>query len=311
MTDRLAGVRRDPGLLKRTLAWSNEESAAVPAFGVVRLDSFNDTTGMYGAKKYDGTSLLVYTNGPAAVAQGGKGGSLDWSESRRVLVSSDVTFGTEVGPVDDSWEMTPSGSGFVVFSNRDGVTGTAAVIKLGGGGSTNIFHGRVHESHGKGYYTVELRSWSGSTPDCEGDPNCTPCRQVTGSLSTSVDDICGEITLPEPLMQTSEISPPVFVLAYHRASYYVPLLVDTDCILADLGDSNPISDALSGLSSSGGGYGDEPVYQILDGVQTHTVQYKDTYECCGTGEDVLTKRTAIIFAALVCDEVICNPCNGA
>lgn len=179
------------------------------------------------------------------------------------------------------------------------------------GGALQVYHGKIHESHGQGYYTVELRSWSGQTPDCDSDPNCTPCRQMTGSLSTSVDDVCGDIVLPELVSQTVETTPAVYVLAYHRASQYVPLIIGSECVMIDMGDSNPIANTLSGLSASVSGYDDEPVFQIIDGIQEHTVQYKDTYECCGTGEDVLTKRTAIIFAALVCDEVICNPCNGA
>jgi hypothetical protein len=182
------------------------------------------------------------------------------------------------------------------------------------GGGSFVSRGIVNESHGKGYYTVELAGWGGRTPRCfesvtsitDEEQDCDPCQQMVGFSTNSLDDNCGDITLPEFNAQHVELVTKAYVLAYDPASTLVPLRVGSDCLLVDLGDSNPVNDS-NGMSGSS--MEEEPVYQIIRGHQTHTVQYVDTYGCCGTGEDVLISRKAIIFAAVECDVAICNPCS--
>lgn len=184
----------------------------------------------------------------------------------------------------------------------------------GGGGEGTVLLGLVSESHGKGYYTVEIAGWGGSTPTCfestanqsEEEEDCDPCQQMVGVSTNSLDDNCDDLTLPTFNPQHVGLENKAFVLAYDPASTLVPLQVGSDCTLIDLGHSNPVSDS-SGISGSS--MEEEPVYQILRGYQNHTVQYIDTYECCGTGEEVLVSRKAIIFAALECDVAICDECG--
>lgn len=129
MTDRHSAPQRSPSNIKHTLQWQNGAGESIPAFGVIRLTAYNNTTGQYTAEKHNGTASLTFVNGASPVANGAYGGSMDWSASRLALVASGVTLGQEVGPVDDSYIMSSAGTGFVVFSNRDATSGTAAVIR--------------------------------------------------------------------------------------------------------------------------------------------------------------------------------------
>lgn len=289
-----------PRDLSDRIQWLNSSGETVPAYGVVRLFSYDDATNQFQADKPDGSSGVYYPNGGVSTVGDEYSASPLWNLPRRCLVDSlSYNVGDTVGPVSGQWGMGSAGSGFKIFRppNADKV----AVVQMeGNGGSGGGIHGIVSESHSKGYYTVELAEWAGVTPDCE-ITECSPCGQATGSQSTSADDSCADIVLPDFDQQL--VGTGVFVLAYHRASVLVPLQVGSDCLMMDLGDSN----STGSVSGSSGG-GDEPVYQIIDGFQAHTVQYVDTYGCCGTGEDVLISRKAIIFAALECDVAICDPC---
>jgi len=166
-----------------------------------------------------------------------------------------------------------------------------------GGGLVSLIHGIVNADLTRGYYTIEIADWSGSTPVTDEVPDI--CLQATGSLSTSGDDNCADITLPAFESQLTETA--VYVLAYDPGSVLVPLEIGTDCVLGNMGDEN----ALGSASESSAVY--EPVYQILRGYQTHTTEYRERWECCN-GVDTLVGKTAITFAAKVCDEAICAEC---
>jgi hypothetical protein len=161
-----------------------------------------------------------------------------------------------------------------------------------------IIRGIVSESLGKGYYTIELAEWAGVTPVDVEDP----CDQATGSLSTSGDDSCEDIILPDFEPQHTGIG--VYVLAYDPRSVLVPLEIGSDCYLANLGSEN----------SSGSGSGEssptdtEPVFAILNGYQTHTVAYDKEYICCDDGSWKLISKRAYIFAAKVCEPAECDVC---
>lgn len=297
-----------PRDLSDRVQWLNSSGEAVPAYGVVRLFSYDDAANQFQADKPDGSNGIYYANGGVSTSANTYSASALWNLPRRCLVDSlSYDVGDTVGPVAGEWDMSSAGSGFKVLRppNADKV---AVVQMIGGGagaGVANAFHGIVSESHGKGYYTVEFAEWAGITPDCEID-TCDPCKQMTGSTSMSTDDNCGEMTLPD--FDRQLVGTGVFVLAYHRASVLVPLDVGSDCLMMDLGDSNSTLSASETSSASSGG--DEPVYQIVDGYQKHLVKYEDTYGCCNTGEDILISRKAIIFAGIECDVAICNPCTG-
>jgi hypothetical protein len=158
-------------------------------------------------------------------------------------------------------------------------------------GTINLQYGIVNADETRGYYTIEIAEWAGTTP-IEGEvPDF--CGQATGSSSGSGDDSCADILLPEFESQLTGTG--VYVLAYDPESVLVPLEIGSDCILADLGSENAMESST------------EPVFQILRGYQTHTTEYKERWECCG-GVDTLVARTAITFAAKVCQEAICDPC---
>jgi hypothetical protein len=298
---------RAPRDLSDKVQWLNSSGEEVPAYGVVKLFSYDPETNQFQADKPDGGEGVYYANTNVSIPGNLYSASFMWNLPRRCLVEDEgYGVGEVVGPVSNKWGMSTSGSGFRILRppNADKI----AVVQKeggGGGGAVNAFHGIVSESHGKGYYTVELAEWAGVTPDCEID-TCDPCKQMTGSTSMSTDDNCGEMTLPEFDRQT--VGTGAFVLAYHRASVLVPLEVGSDCFMIDVGDSNSTLSASETSSASSGG--DEPVYQIVDGYQKHLVKYEDTYDCCNTGEDILVSRKAIIFAAVECDVAICNPCTG-
>jgi len=294
MTDRSAAPSRGGSNLSDTAKWLNISGATVPAYGVVQFKN-NFASGYNQASKPDGRTGVYYANGPVDIADGGHGESLIWNHARLVLIEGSPTVGTVVGPTEDSWQMSESGKGFIVLHQPVG--GVGAVVQLGGGNS-NVLHGIVSEVHERGYYTIELAEWDGTTP-VNGETD-DPCEQMTGSFSGSIDDNCSDITLPEFTSQLSGLGE--YVLAYDPESYFVPLVVGSDVKLVDMGDENP----LGSQSESSGTF--EPVYQILRGFQNHVVEYKDKKDCCN-GIWTLLSRKAIIFAAKVCDVAVCTVCE--
>ena len=136
--DRFAGPARSPFNLSSIMKWKNTSGESIPAYACVKLDSYDVAGDFFNAIKPDGTGDLHFVNGPVAVAVNKYGGSQLWNQSRIGLTSS-VTFGAVVGPVADSWEMDPSGSGFVVFSTP--ASGSAAILQVGGvgGGGQRIW----------------------------------------------------------------------------------------------------------------------------------------------------------------------------
>lgn len=169
-------------------------------------------------------------------------------------------------------------------------------------------HGIVRSSDGCGYYTVELGTWSGNLntsgtgigSDSSGiDRNCDICYDVVNEGTAD----CA-VTLSYPSCPVTGIGE--YVRAYHRASVLVPLVVGSACMLTGQGGDDP-----SSSTDSSGAI--EDVWHILDGLQEHTVQYKDTESCCtGEGETgvyTILTRTPIIFAAKVCAPINCGSCS--
>lgn len=178
--------------------------------------------------------------------------------------------------------------------------------------STSVFrHGIVSENLGCGYYTVQMAVWVGSLDNVSAytgsavssgdDTNCDVCYDVSGRGT----DSCG-ITLHYPPLQvagTGEV-----VTAYHRASSMVPLKIGTACYMAGNGsEDNTPSSSSSGSSSP------PTIWQIVDGLQEHVVQYIEEWDCCdGAGEsgiETLLYRTPIVFAARVCETIQCGTCS--
>jgi len=216
--------------------------------------------------------------------------------------------------------MSEEGSGFIVLHQP--VDGVGAVVQVGGGedGRVNLLHGIVHASLGCGYYEVELSEWSGRTPNLEsggassGTDSCDVCSLVS-SVSSSDGACADDPALPEfaaddtesdDIVKRQTTGTGVIVLAFDSGSRFVPLEVNSDCLLANIGDENPTVGTEDDSQSSGN---TEPVYQIVRGHQKHLKKYEETWQCCG-GVDTLVARTAIIFPGIECPEEVCNDCGA-
>ena len=180
-------------------------------------------------------------------------------------------------------------------------------------GSGSLRHGIVRSNDGCGYYTIELGTWSGNlntsgvgigsdTSDSSSsgiDRNCDVCYDVVGEGT----DACG-ITLSYPVCPVTGIGE--YVRAYHRASALVPLVTGSAVMLTGQGGAES-----SSTSDSSGAI--EEVWHILDGLQEHTVQYIEVWDCCdGVDEsqiETLISRQPIIFAAKVCTPISCGTCG--
>ena len=299
--DRFSGPGRSPFNISSAMKWKNTSDEAVPAYGVVKLDSYDVAGDFFNAIKPDGEGDLHFVNGPVAVAVNAYGGSQLWNHSR-IGKTSSTTFGAIVGPVAGSWEMNEEGEGFVVFSTP--ADGVAAILQIGDGGRPQ--HGIVTANLGCGYYTIEKATWSGSQDTAgsglgsgSGADDCDICFDVTGEGTSA----CA-ITLTIPPLQVTGTG--VFVTAYDSASGLIPLIVGTSCLITNLGDTN---DTASGSGA------DEKIWQVVRGMQNHVVEYKEEWDCCdGAGEsgiETLISKTPIILIGKECDAISCGTCDTA
>lgn len=181
--------------LAERLPWKNTSGESCPAYGVFRIDSFNETTLHWDAKKPDGEEGLYYANGPVPVANTKYGGAAMWNLPRRVLVDSDtLAVGDEVGPVPGEWHMSASGTGWRIMRPPE-TGGEVATVERIGGGST-VVDGLVSTCIGDGWYYVELADFTGENPASPGsvDPevgaDCDACDEV--DLGDIVDGISGD-----------------------------------------------------------------------------------------------------------------------
>jgi hypothetical protein len=302
MTDRNTAFNRSSRADSNTIPWANVSGETIPAFGVIQLrDNFSVVS---QGKKPNSKTGLFFTNGPVSVATGGRGESRLWNKPQSVSVEATVTVGEEIGPTSGSWKMSSAGAGFRVI--RQDTDTIAVVERVGGSGGQSGIHGIVREDRGKGYYWVELSDWAGMTADC-GSGSGSGCDACPPAESGSGLGDCSDVTVPTYEPQTVVKDDPEFILAYDAESTVIPIVIGSDCIMLDMGDTN--LSLGSGSGSVSGSDDEEPVYQIIRRVQTMTVQYKETYECCD-GVDTLIRRQAIIFNAKVCDEQTCAECES-
>lgn len=304
---------RQPRDLTDSVQWKNTSIESVPAYGVIKLTTFDEATNQFEADKPDGQKGIYYANGGVSVGSNKYGGSALWNTPRRCLVDDgDYQVGDTVGPVADQWWMAADGEGWRIL--RPPNAGNVAVVERDGGSGATAVHGIVHDDLGCGYYIVELAEWAGQTPTggsgmgtgSQGGITCDVCPtgSGTGGLLTNPD--CGDVTIP--IFENQVVGTGIFVLAYDPASTVVPLEQGSDCLMMSTGATNLVNGSGSGTGSSSDEQ--EPVFQIIRGYQTHTIQYIENEVCCD-GEILTTDRMAVVFAAKVCTNMFCETdCPG-
>lgn len=129
---RIIETSRSASDLSNVVSWLNDAGETVPAYGVVEMTAIS--SGIMTAGKPSGTAGLFYTNGHITVADGVHGESRLWSTPQRVKCSEAGLFvGDVVGPTAGSWEMSTSGTGFVIMVPPS--SGVAIVERIGGSGA--------------------------------------------------------------------------------------------------------------------------------------------------------------------------------
>lgn len=155
------------------------------------------------------------------------------------------------------------------------------------GGNVAIKHGIVTVDHGCGWYTIEKAEWNGTHDTYE---ECDPCIAVTGEGTSS----CA-ITLSLPISRLTGLG--TFVEARDCGSLVVPLIVGTDCLIANLGDV----DTATGT----------PIWQVINGQLNLIVEYKENWDCCeGSTNPVetLISKTPVILIGKECAPITCGEC---
>jgi hypothetical protein len=171
------------------------------------------------------------------------------------------------------------------------------------GALSDIRDGIVRESHGCGYYRVELGTYEGESvgsgsADASGE-RCDPC----GVISSAGTEGCG-MDIVYPANQVVGIG--VFVTAYDPASTVIPLKVGTDCVVSTISGT-----ATGSGSGAGSGSGTTPpaIWRMLRGFQEHLVKYEEDGSCCGPGGTwVTTRKKPTILIGHDCGWIDCAPC---
>ena len=161
------------------------------------------------------------------------------------------------------------------------------MIEAGGGGTT-IVHGIVTADLGCGYYTIEKATFN---PPAYGGENA--CDEVCTMLDPS-PVTCGDLLLVYPDSQLAGTG--VYVTARDVASQMIPLVIPSDCLMANLGDED-----------DGGA-----IWQVVRGLHEHAVAYKEEWDCCDgegeTGVETLISRQALVLIGKWCEPVTCGTC---
>lgn len=218
-------VRRSRGDvdLSDVVPWLNASGEEIPAYGVVQLRT-NFASGLSQASKPNSTSGIFFTAGDVAVASGGKGESRLWTRPRRVLVSETLSVGDQVGPLEDSWEMTTSGTGFYVIHQNEGTIATVLPIGGGGSGAPSIWFTIISVECDP--YTLVTTLTVLPTYFTGGCTEAIPGEDAYGYVV--VEDICGALSYYTAAWLVGKTGRATYM--YPREGYCLPLwLLDTIC----------------------------------------------------------------------------------
>jgi hypothetical protein len=189
------------------------------------------------------------------------------------------------------------GEAFWCFFNGDTKRWEVASSAAG----SNVRVGIVRARKGTMFYEIELGSLPRSAfggisgPDCTVD--CDPCSMTYGEGT----NLCAiSILDPDAIVEGDGER----ILAYDTFSDKIPLIIDTDCVVARVS-------GISGIQSpySNYGYGDGDPWVVLNGYHEHIVQYKEEWDCCDpTGPPTLIRKTPVILIGVECEPIDCEDC---
>ncbi len=310
--------RQDSSRFKADLqdffAFRNDSGEAVPAYGCIKILSYDAASDMYTIDKPDGAEGLYFVNGPVPVAAGKKGRGTLWARAQIGLVD-DGALGDEVGPINDSWEMATTSSigGFRIFNNPS--AGRAVLLQVGGGGgASGTIDVIVGSCIGNGYYNATIATWAPSIPPSGGGSTsgggsgsgsqpegCDPC----AALDTIANFECGDTGAPD-IPRDTPSSTGVSCIIYDP--FPLPLKQGKHAICA-----LPGVPYTSG-SGSGSGASSGLVYKVLNGTYKTVVIPHEKWECCTdpiTGTQTVQRVgcTSFITLGVACEEPP-TPCSS-
>ena len=294
----------------------NDSGEAVPAYGCVKIISYDESTDRYAIDKPDGEEGLYFVNGPVPVANGAYGKGSLWSAPQIGLVD-DGSIGEEVGPIADEWTMATASTigGFRIFNNPS--SGKAVLLQIGGGGGgpAGTMDVIPNECIGGGYYTATIAKWSPSVPDAGGSGGGSgsgsgpdPC-DICEALESIPEFECGDSGAPDIPRDTPGATGGTVVI---YDPYPIPLKLGKHAIVSLPGI--PYSGG-SGGSGSGGSSG--VAYKVLNGVYVTVAIPHEKFECCTdpvTGEQTVQRVecTTFIVPGVACltDPTPCPTSGG-
>lgn len=294
MTERNFGGERSPRDLSDHLKWQNVSGEEIPAYGVVKVISYNSTTKYFEVTKPDGEGNLHYVNGEIPVPIGGYGKSDLWNRPRLGLVNTGLALDDVCGPVANQWYMGSSGSGWVLFT--DPISGIAALLKEGTSVArtvaSGLYHALVCRCVGGGWYIVELKDDLGLTPPdgdamCEGgsggpEAGCDLCNIQTNFYLNCSDP--GEFDPQRPRKVVDGAATPSIALTgsgIYRYAYYkraTPLIEGGQCTVRLLPEAIATPSSNSGLSSDA-----LEIYEIMVGEEKMIKSPWEEWDCCDQG----------------------------
>ncbi len=299
--------QRSRSNLSPFFVFRNDSGEAIPAYGCIKVISYDEASDRYAVDKPDGAEGLYFVNGPVAVASSKYGKGMLWSAAQIGLVD-DGAIGDEVGPVADEWAMATTSSlgGFRIFNNP--VSGKAVLLQVGGGGGPAGTMDVIPTAClGGGYYRATIAEWSPSVPPEGGSGGSTgsgsgasdPC-DICEALTSIAEFECGDSGEPDIPRDTPGASGGSVII---YDPYPIPLKLGKHAIVALPGI--PYSGGSGGSGGSGSGGGSGLAYKVLNGVYVTVVIPHEKFECCTdpvTGEQTVVRVecTSFIVPGVAC-----------
>jgi hypothetical protein len=121
--------------------FTNGAGEEIPAYACMRITSATETDNdiVFTTAKPDSEDRPFYlVNGPLAVPTGGEGRCSTIMQAGYVMTSGSPSVYDEWGPTDGSWEVSESGSGFLMLGPAQSDPTRAPAVQVTAGGSVAI-----------------------------------------------------------------------------------------------------------------------------------------------------------------------------